>query len=109
LYKSSDWSDQFIVLGTIRLAKPLKVWDNISEEWVLIRSKSKMESLLLALALSACAKDSTTCSHTLSPEGVVVITVCDVAPDKKGPVIDISAMHEGQRYLYSLSPKCETT
>ena len=66
-----------------------------------------MESLLLTLALSVCAKDSTTCSYTEVDQGKgVVVTACGLLPDREGEPISYQVYLEGKKYTVALEPRC---
>lgn len=64
-----------------------------------------MESILLAAALAACAKDPEACSYTETDRGIVV-TACDLLPEENGRPISMEAYFEGRKYIITLEPKC---
>jgi len=66
---------------------------------------SLMESILLAAALAACAKDAQACSYTETDRGIV-ITACDLKPEENGRPITLEAYFQGRKHIITLEPKC---
>ena len=64
-----------------------------------------MNEILLALALSVCAKDSDKCTWTEITGGSVV-TVCGLAPEERGRPVSFNARLPDGKYLFVLEPKC---
>lgn len=64
-----------------------------------------MNEILLALALSVCAKDSANCTLTQITGGNVV-TVCGLAPEERGRPVSFNVRLPDGKYLFVLEPKC---
>ena len=64
-----------------------------------------MSEIILALALSVCAKDSENCTWT-EVTGGAVVTVCGLAPEERGKPLSFNARLPDGKYLFVLEPEC---
>jgi len=62
---------------------------------------------ILSLALATCAKAPDTCSFEELDQGLTLVTVCDLAPEKNGEPAEFMAKLPDGIHYFTLVPSCE--